>query len=336
MVELSRVKEGISHNIKLDKLDRKILRALFSNERQSDKEIGKKVRASKEVVNYRIKKLKENGILQGTVTIIDDMKLGFNLHIVYYKLQRINKNRETELIDFFTNHPFVKVIATCTGNWDMFVVFCSKNINHYNRLLINFENAIDQNLKRKRIATILKEFFLPYDYIFDRDNKGDKLRKEKEGSKIDIKDLQILKLLSRNSELSLVDIAKKINLTPEAISYRIRNLINEKVIVSFFPLINISSLGYHWYTVSLNLHNITKEKEKELLAYLKAHPNIIVVIKTVGEWNIEFDVHIDSSVKFRELLMQIREQFSDIINDVESNLIFNDYKYTHLPNGLLK
>ena len=133
-----------------------------------------------------------------------------------------------------------------------------------------------------------------------------------------------------------VDIAKKINLTPEAISYRIRNLINEKVIVSFFPLINISSLGYHWYTVSLNLHNITKEKEKELLAYLKAHPNIIVVIKTVGEWNIEFDVHIDSSVKFRELLMQIREQFSDIINDVESNLIFNDYKYTHLPNGLLK
>lgn len=338
MKELSRVLEGNDKIINLDLLDKKILKALFSNKRQSFKKIGEKVRASKETVNYRINRLKNKGILQGTIAIIDNTKLEYNMHIMYLKLQKINQKREQEIIKYFVDHPFVKAIATCTGNWDMFLVFSSRNIFHYNQILREFENFCNNNLKQFKIATLLKEYFLPYNYLHNENHSSQKttqmISKNKMKS-IDVIDFQILNQLSKNSMINVIEIAKIVSLTPEAISYRIKRLIKSQIIVNFCPLINISRLGYHWYTVTLNLKNATLQRETKLVNYLKQIPQITCLIKTVGQWQIEIDVHVKSSHEFRSILMKIREDFSDIINDFESNLIFNDYKYTHMPKGLL-
>ena len=55
---------------KIDKKDMKILANLFVNSRQSDSSIAKKVRLSKQVVNYRIKNLIDKGIIKTFRTII--------------------------------------------------------------------------------------------------------------------------------------------------------------------------------------------------------------------------------------------------------------------------
>jgi len=49
--------------VDIDLKDRKILYHLDLNCRQSNAQIGKKVRLSKEVVNYRIKRMEEEGII---------------------------------------------------------------------------------------------------------------------------------------------------------------------------------------------------------------------------------------------------------------------------------
>ena len=48
----------------LDLKDRKILYELDFNARQTDSEIAKKVKLSREVVNYRISRLQKNGIIR--------------------------------------------------------------------------------------------------------------------------------------------------------------------------------------------------------------------------------------------------------------------------------
>ena len=336
MVDLSRVKEGDAEKIKIDKLDRKIIRKLFSRKRQSINSIAKGVKASKEVTNYRIKRLQDSGIVQGIVALIDTFSQGYMRSIHYLKLQKITGDRENEIIDFFVKNGFTNAVATCTGTWDLFVVFDSRDIIQYDDFIIDFENFCGENLKKRKSSIIVEEYFMPYDYI----SQGAEIEVKKGNSrrkiKVDDIDKKIMKYLSVDSSTRLVDLAKKTKITPEAISYRIKKLTEEKIITGFFPLVNISKLGYHWYTVALYLHHVNKEREGYLIKYLKSHPNIVVVIKTVGDWSIEFDIHIESSRKFREILMDIREKFSDIINDYESNLIFNDYKYTHFPDGLMK
>ena len=73
-----------NYDIPLDILsikDRKILRELFDNARTPYSIIAKRVGLSKEVVNYRVKKLIERGILIRFNTVIDVNRLGWQVYL---------------------------------------------------------------------------------------------------------------------------------------------------------------------------------------------------------------------------------------------------------------
>ena len=64
--------------INLDLLDRKILYQLDLNARQSNAQIARKVKTSKEVVNYRLKRLEKENYILGYHTRINFWKLADN------------------------------------------------------------------------------------------------------------------------------------------------------------------------------------------------------------------------------------------------------------------
>jgi len=78
----------------LDLKDRKILYYLDINSRQSNSDIAKKVGLSKEVVNYRIKRLEKEGIIKGYYTVLDFYKLGYISVRVYLKLIDTSPKKE--------------------------------------------------------------------------------------------------------------------------------------------------------------------------------------------------------------------------------------------------
>ena len=86
--------------INLDLLDRKIIYQLDLNARQSNAQIAKKVRTSKEVVNYRIKRLEKDGYISGYHTIINFWKLGYQTIRIYLKFIDISPENKKKLIDF--------------------------------------------------------------------------------------------------------------------------------------------------------------------------------------------------------------------------------------------
>ena len=62
--------------VKLDLKDRKILYQLDINCRQSNTQFGKKVGLSKQVVDYRIKRMEEDGVIKCYWTDIDMIGYG--------------------------------------------------------------------------------------------------------------------------------------------------------------------------------------------------------------------------------------------------------------------
>ena len=75
--------------IDLDLKDRKILYELDLGARQSLSSIGRKVGLSKEVVNYRINRLTELGIIKGFYARIDSSRVGLVIFRTFIKLQNI-------------------------------------------------------------------------------------------------------------------------------------------------------------------------------------------------------------------------------------------------------
>ena len=86
--------------VDIDLKDRKILYHLDLNCRQSNAQIGKKVGLSKEVVNYRIKKMEEEGIIKNYWTAINSFKLGYQVFRIYIKFQNVTEKKKQEIIDY--------------------------------------------------------------------------------------------------------------------------------------------------------------------------------------------------------------------------------------------
>ena len=83
--------------VDLDLKDRKILYELDLNCRQSNTQIGKKVGLPRKVVEYRIKRMEEEGIITCYWTAIDTFKLGYQVIRVYINFQDVSTEMKNDL-----------------------------------------------------------------------------------------------------------------------------------------------------------------------------------------------------------------------------------------------
>ena len=99
---------------------------------------------------------------------------------------------------------------------------------------------------------------------------------------MDLKDRKILYELDSNARGSNAEIAKKVGLSKQVVGFRIKRLLNEQVISSFYAVIDIAKLGFTVHKNFIRLQNIDVEKEKELVAFLVNHPNVVWVASCDG------------------------------------------------------
>ncbi len=308
--------------------DKKILYELDLDARQSFQEIGKKVGLSKEVVNYRIKKMEESGIIKGYYTLINMSKLGNICNRFVFKFRNTDKNKETEIINYFVKNPKYWWVDSCdgfrdmgVGSWEKDLSDCYKRreelLNKYKTFLEDFEQSFYTQFyiyKRTYLSTLKTKETKPILYISNRIYKIDNI------------DEKILLTIAGNARMSTIDIANKINVTPIVVKYRLKKLKSEHIIEGFRPIIDLSKIGYYWYKIEFNLKDYTKKKE--MLDFFSIHPNIIYAYETTAQSDLEVELETSSYEEFRKILDEIKSKFSDAIESYKHLLWYKEHKIT--------
>ncbi|MFC1647822.1 Lrp/AsnC family transcriptional regulator [Nanoarchaeota archaeon] len=137
------------------------------------------------------------------------------------------------------------------------------------------------------------------------------------GFSLDAKDVAILDQLERNSRLSATQIAKKLKLSKAGVNYRIKNLVNNKIITRFFIDIDVAKLGLTLNKVAFQFQNTTKEKEAEIFRFLKGHPKIGWVVFCSGRWDAIIVAYVRSIHEYENLVKEINEKFGAYIHSKE-------------------
>ena len=70
----------------LDLKDKKLLVALSQNSRASHNQLGKAVGISKSGVPYRIKRLRDTGVIRRFLTVVNLSAVGYTTYNVFFKL----------------------------------------------------------------------------------------------------------------------------------------------------------------------------------------------------------------------------------------------------------
>jgi DNA-binding Lrp family transcriptional regulator len=274
--------------INLDKKDRKILYHLDLNPRQSNSEIGKAVGLSKDVVNYRIKQLENNGVIRWYGTVGNIYKLGIIKIKVYFTLQNETLEKRKEIINYLCNYPTTEWVAEMSGRWDLTAGYLVRDIYEFNEALLDFLEKYSQYVNEKELTITLGVYHFKKDWLLFKERKkfpNVYQSGKKEGTKIDELDDFLLKILTNNAKLPLIKIAEITKQKPQTIKYRLTQLKKKGLITTSKVFMDFKKIGKLFYKSHVYLQNTTERRIKSLISFCESCSDITYVIKNIGLGN---------------------------------------------------
>lgn len=311
---------------------------LSENARRPYSQIGRKIRLSQQLVSYKVKSYMKSGLIKGFYPLVDYSKIGYLSFIVFFKINYANKEHFMDLISKISKNEAVIEVTECGGRYDIITVFSAKNPSSFNKAMKELIFDYSQSLKDYMILTGVVAHNFPRKYLLGIKNNVDDIivGGDREPVHIDDTNKKILQELQENAAKPSLEISSKLMINPKTVISRIKSLEQLGVVKGYKPLLNIQVAGYRVNKIFLKLHNTSREREKSLLSSCRMHPNITDLIKLFGEWDVEITVETKTIKEFRDAYIMLREEFQDIIKDVESFPVFRTYKKQYIPEEFFK
>ena len=333
---------------KIDLKDKKILFALDMNARMPITELAKTVGLSRQVVEYRIKRMQKEGIIWGAIAVFDSVVVGQKWYRVVFRLLQVNEQEKKDFLDFLANNNHVLWLGEIGGNWDIIVnVVCEDTfafnslletiVQQFGNYIMDYETLIYIDVHDQSRSFILHE---------DKKNKNNNNIKNKHirqefyhtmkfnpSVKLDDLDKNIIRALSKNAFASNLELGQKYSVSANTIRNRINQLLENGILLGFRLFISARLFGYQIHMLFLEITKLNLQREKELYVYLQTIPNVTFLVKHIGKWRIGMEIETKTVEEFQRIFVDIRAKFSDIISDYQSSPIFKDYAINYFPEG---
>ncbi|MBW2967264.1 Lrp/AsnC family transcriptional regulator [Candidatus Woesearchaeota archaeon] len=321
--------------ISLDAKDKKILSELDMDARQSISSIAKKVGLSKEVVNYRIKQLEKKGLITGYYTVLNVSQLGFRFCRFLMRFQNVDMKKETEIVNFAKTFPEVCWMINLRGNWDMVFVILVSNIIDLKKITDKISYKYGSSFQRRHISIATKVHHMKHNYLYGKkDDTSVVLGGRLVRGEIDATDQKILNILSRDARISTLEIARRLDLTPNTVKYRIKKLLEKGIILCFRAAIDIKKLGYQRHKVIFTLQNMEESRIMQMMEMLRQNPSVVYITESVGLGDIEFEIDVKDSNELHEQINRIRKEFGNMIKEYELLYQYAQEEINYLPLDL--
>jgi DNA-binding Lrp family transcriptional regulator len=316
--------------MKLDIFDLKILSQLDYDSRQSYSDIGKKIRRSKQFIGNRINNLKKNGVIEGYTVDFNLRKMGYTVFSIFFQFQRVDRDKELEIITYLKRSKYVGYCLKTLGNWDFFISVKSKGVIDFYNFLGDFHEYFaglikkeSINLEIRGIDTNLKflgsgmggPFYASINLIPPHKEDFSKLERE------------VFATLRNNPMIPYLKLAEETGRSYETIKSVIKRFKDKKIIKRTRAVIDLERLGYTRYLFLIELHLLGNEELEDLFIYIKNHKNINYTIECLGYWNLICNVYSKDIYELMEIIEGLKAKFK-MIQSIEFLRVMKNEKET--------
>jgi Lrp/AsnC family leucine-responsive transcriptional regulator len=302
--------------VDIDLKDRKILYELDLDCRQSNTQIGKKVGLKKDVVSYRIKRMQEDGVITNFWTAINTFKLGYQVYRIYINFQYVSSQIKEKIIQHFISYRNVWAVISLKAEIDFDVIVWVKDIYEFyqfwNKTLDEFEDYFAE----VTISVYVEAFNYMKSYLLPNHNeKENRLLYQTTCSgkpvEIDKIDYELLNEIAVNARIPLIELAKKLGISSQAVNYRLNNLLKNGVISAFRVNIDSSKLGLSLYKLDIYLKD--HKQRAAIWNYLKEKPFCDTLNVAIGWCDLEFELIVDNVDQLGKIMDDLYSKFPNAI-----------------------
>lgn len=305
--------------MKLTEADEKLLSYLYHNNREPLAKIAKAVKLSREQVDYKIKKYQSEGLIKGFLTFFDWKKFGYNelvsILLKFEKYSAIQKfTQGLEKSKNCISHGKVY------NKYDIFINCLFRDENemgdYITKLISDSEDPITDYF-------IIKPYFLElYPVKFFKHKYVETISYPSESTKrkFDDKEIEILKMLAKNSRARVIDIAKKLNISAELVVYKIKKLQQDKVITGSRIQFNMRKLEYYFSLILLDVKNLSYANKEKLKNFARNSKHVHNLQFLLTKPNCVMQLFHKEELELRKTIEEIKELFRE--DSIQTETIF--------------
>lgn len=317
-------------SVKLDLRDKKLLWELDMNSRQILGELAKKLSLSKEAVYYRIKNLENRKIITGYTAVIALNKLGLQQVKLLIKFSNVTKAKKDEIIDYLKWHKNTNWVASCYGTYDLIAGFVVRDLYRFNEIKGEFLNLYSSHVLNADISIMLQSEVYGKKHFLGAAQEKKLYLGKLEKMKLEKIDFDILKLLSKDARMKIVDMASALKTTARIAMYRLKQLEKNEVIQKYTISINHELLGISFFKSFVYLSN-TKDK-KHILNYFASNDYCYANVEALANWNFEPEFEVYSNDEYYRIINELEDKFGESVKMINTVLISKEHKFELLPS----
>ncbi|MBI5391069.1 AsnC family transcriptional regulator [Candidatus Woesearchaeota archaeon] len=287
----------------MDKLDLKIMVELMRNSRVPVTVLATKVKASREVVTYRMNKLEHDGIILAYVAEINPQHLGFVGAALFLNLRA---QGEKAFKQYLLASPSFSWVAELSGTWNF-------GMSVFGRTNEEVDAKVKELLTRFKADIIDHRFTLHRSNRFFYEKYFGKMPATSQTlvnpHKLDAIDRIILQAMSLHARISCVDLAQQVTLSAVAVAHRIKDLETCGLLGKYSFFVDVQKLGLFQYSIFIQNKNV--DVRNKLLSYLSQHPSVSFISEYVSDPFLEFGLFVKDPYQVRGILQEIEQSFPD-------------------------
>ncbi len=319
---------------KLDKKDLKLLEMLDINFKVTNSQIAKELNLSKQSVEYRIKKLETSGIILGYYPVINFSKLGFFYVRVMICLQNISEEEKNNFFKYLKSVKELFWIYHIAGPYDLGIAFLVKDLQEYKKIMEEIYDKYGKYVQRQEESILINLFYLSYSFSQVKSKKLICVQSSPISKTYELDDVEykILKELCNKKRVSIVDISNSLSLSLKVVSYRLKKMDEDKIILTYRAIIDYKKLNLDYYKLFFKLSNYSKLKIKEFKKYLMAHKKVIYLVEAIGiSEKIDIEILVNSNEELLLFIDELRQAFPNLINSYEIIISREILKTSYFP-----
>jgi len=320
----------------LNLLDYKILWELDNNSRQPFSKIAKKLKTSQQVINYRVNRLVELGVITSFMTVFSTLSIGLPLvGKVYLQLTGITAPQEKEIYSYLLKHKHINWVARTLGKFDLFCAVMIDNMQTFAQFKEELFAKYGNHINEYEISFIEKAYTLPRNFLINKKPEIIKPLEIKKPSQITLSNTEkkILKLIVDNSRITSLEIAKKLHVNVKTIVAKLKSFQKQGIIQGYRININRQKLNLSYYKVFISLKSYNPTNIEKLRRYCLTQDYVIHFIENIGKYEIELEIEMPTSEEMQKFVRDLRNVHHDTIETIETIEILEELKLSWLPNG---
>ncbi len=290
----------------LDRKDKHILAKLFEDGRAPATGLAKAAGISKEVAAYRLQRMRQAGLFERVVPIVDFNRLGLGVYRLQLLLTPEGKQRKEEFVSACGTIQELSWLAELSGAWDFELLFTVSSRARFHAVYDAFLAEHGSQIEKRLTSLVFRVTHLSPLFLTGGERVEIEQGLKEKAAELSARDKGLVELLEEDGRMPLLAMAGRLHLSVSTVKYHLERLQKKRIILGFKPLLRLSLLGYGQFAVMIELAD--PSQRRRLRELLRINPHVLTITEAMGKYDLECEAAYGEVGELLEALEDIGRQ----------------------------